>query len=98
MSKIVYPNEKEYKKLQLLADMMTMDSPNGYEYKVKTCYEDYGAGMMWTTICYDGEWGGVQVLSPREWDEVVIYAETVEELFKCYQRIRSDRFWCDKKN
>ena len=94
--RVIEKGTREYRKLQILADMMNLDTVKGYEYKVEECYMDYGAGIMWTTICYDSEWGGVQVLSPREWESVVVYADTVEDIKKVFDEIREDRYWDDK--
>lgn len=88
-------SDREYMKLQTLADMMSMESPNGYKYNVVDCYLDFGANMVWTTICYDNEWGGVQVLSPREWEEIIC-SDSVMDIYNCYQRIRQGEYWGDK--
>lgn len=96
-SKVLTVGTTAYRKLEAVADMLAIESPNGYAYYVDTCWEDYGAGMAWTTILRTGsEWGDVQVLTPRMWDEIAL-ATTAVELARCVADIRSDRFFGDKE-
>lgn len=73
-----------YQKLVDLAKMLEDNSPNGYKYTVEETYEDFGAGMQWTTIiCYgDSVFGSYQVLNTSEWLDLANGDKTVEETYK----------------
>lgn len=85
----------EYDKLCLVADMLTMYSKNRYEYRVEDTYLDFGQDWKWTTICRDSEWGGVQVLTPRSWKEIIL-AESIDELVSAYKSIIEGKYFGDK--
>ena len=86
----------EYKNMELVAKMLEVDSVNNYTYIVADTYLDYGQNWMWTTIIrikpddYD-----VQVLSPRDWQEIVS-ATSIPELLETEKKIRSDKYFGDK--
>ena len=94
MERIIRNMEKDYKKLEMVAEMLQMMSPNNATYKVEDVYLDFGQDWMWTTICRYG-FRECQVLSPREWKEIMI-AETPQELAKIAEEIRNDKYFGDK--
>lgn len=88
-------DEREYKNLKAVAAILTAVSPNKKIYRVEDVYFDYGQNWMWTTISTDSKWGGVQVLSPRQWFDIVT-AETVAQLAECVEDVRNDKYFSDK--
>lgn len=50
---------------------------------IRDIYLDYGAGMMWETIVAETarnrDWGGYQILSPKQWD-LLNSAESIAEI------------------
>ena len=89
-------NSDGYKNLEMVAAMLEYESPNNTIYTVQDVYFDYGQNWMWTTITSIGDkWGGVQVLNPREWEDIML-ADSLEELVKIVRDIRSDKFFGDK--
>ena len=87
------PDSYEYSRLKLAAAMMTVKSPNGYVYRVENTYFDFGQDWMWTTICRDSEWGGVQALSPRQHEDI-IQAENIEQAIDA---VFADKWCTDRK-
>ena len=85
---------REYKNLVAVAGMLTALSATGYEYRVEDVYFDFGQNWMWTTITRDSKWGGVQVLSPRDWNGV-IFATSTAELAEAVDEIRNDKYFSD---
>ena len=61
-------NETEREYLETLAKKLEDNSPNGYRYRVKQTYEDFGANMQWfNIICYDKQGNDWQVLNTKVW-------------------------------
>ena len=61
-------NETEHEYLETLAKKLEDNSPNGYRYRVKQTYEDFGANMQWfNIICYDKQGNDWQVLNTKVW-------------------------------
>ena len=84
---------KEYKNLVAVAKMLEAVSEKGAKYDVCAVYFDLGLDWMWTTISRkDEEWGGVQVLSPRQW-EMIIFADNATQLAEAVDNIRSDKYF-----
>jgi hypothetical protein len=83
-SMVLKPGTKEYDTLRRASALLTAKSPNGYTYTITECYMDYGAGIYWTTIHCDNHngWGGFQALSPREWDDLILYDKDLDEFVK----------------
>lgn len=92
--RVIHETEPEYKKLQIVAQMLTYDSVHRAAYTVEDVYLDYGQNWMWTTICRIG-YAGCQVLSPREWEDIM-NAQSLEELLKCVRDIQNDDYFMDK--
>lgn len=69
-----YQNIKEF--CQLLNDM----SPNKHTYIVKNIYLDFGQDWLWTTI--SDITVGCQVLSPRDWLEIVNRDRSYKDIIK----------------
>ena len=96
-SKVLTVGTTAYRKLEAVADMLAIESPNGYAYYVDTCWEDYGAGTAWTTILRtESKWGDVQVLTPRMWEEINL-ATTAVELARCVADSLADCCFVDKE-
>ena len=86
--------EREYTKLELVAKALEMASPNNAKYHVEDVYLDFGQNWMWTTIVRRG-YRECQVLTPREWEEIMM-AEGLDELAKIVEEIRNDKYFGDK--
>lgn len=87
--------EDEYCKLEAVAKLLQMESPNKARYVVENVYLDFGQDWMWTTICRKG-YSECQVLNPREW-KLIMDAQTAEDIAKIVRIIREDRFFGDKE-
>lgn len=85
------PLEDEYRNLKIVADILTMESPNKLQYELRDCYLDAGQNWMWTTICYEN----VQVLSPADWQKIV-KAENFMELTDVIDSLKNGKYWKDK--
>ena len=95
--RIVKPNEPEWKKLTAAAKIMESFSKSNARYDVEETYLDFGQNWKWTTIIRHKEddcWGGVQVLSPRNWEEIVT-AETNDQLSEAVDRVMHDKYYND---
>ena len=92
--RIVKETEPEYRKLQIVAQMLTYDSKHNATYTVNDVYLDYGQNWMWTTICRVG-YRECQVLSPRDWDDIM-NSRSLEELLRCVRNIQNDEYFGDK--
>ena len=88
--RVLYPEEREYKNMVAAAKIMEAVSKRGATYKVENVWLDFGQQWAWTTICGRG----CQVLSPRQWKEIVS-ATTVSELAKAVQDVVSDKYFND---
>ena len=94
--RVIERNEQEYKNLQAIADSLTINSKNGYVYKVRDTYLDFGQDWKWTTIIReDARWGGVQILSPRQWSDAILADDPIDRI-KCLLDIVSDEYFNDK--
>lgn len=94
--RIINPTETIYKNFEIVAKLLEAISPNNKKYVVENTYLDYGQDWKWTTIIReDKTWGGVQVLSPRDWEEIV-NATTLAELGKITDDIRNGKYFGDK--
>lgn len=92
--RVINETEPEYKKFQIVAKMLAYDSVHGAAYTVEDVYLDYGQDWMWTTICRVG-YRECQVLSPREWEDIM-NAQSLEELIKCVRDIQNGDYFMDK--
>lgn len=93
--RVIKREEREYKKLQVVAKLLEIESPNGRRYTVEDVYLDAGQDWMWTTIISHGGFMEYQVLNPREWKEIMA-AETAKEIAECVDRIRNGEYFSDK--
>lgn len=94
MERTIGRNEKEYTKLEIVAKLLEFASPNNAKYVVEDVYFDYGQDWMWTTICRRG-YRDCQVLSPREWKEIMM-ADEMWEFGEIARKIREDKYFGDK--
>ena len=85
---------REYAKLEAVASLLTATSKHGRKYVVEDTYLDYGQDWMWTTITYEGEWCGVQILCPREWQEIML-ADSIAELARIAEEIKNGKYHND---
>lgn len=84
---------KEYKNLVAVAKMLEAVSEKNAVYEVRDVYFDFGQNWMWTTISrIGGEWGDVQILSPRQW-EMILLADNAKQLAEAVNDIRSDKYF-----
>ena len=82
---IFKPGSDEFEKLSVAAELLTLFSNN--DYLVDETYFDYGQGWKWTTILKkDPEWGRVQVLTPRD-QENILMARSPKELGEVCNKI-----------
>lgn len=84
----------EYRNMEKLVEILNVLSPNGIRYMMCETYMDIGAGIKWTTIRYEGKFGGVQILYPVMWDRVV-KAKSPIEILEVAKTYFSDRFCSD---
>lgn len=88
----------ERSRLELVASILTKESGKGRKYEVKDTWMDYGSQLAWTTIVYtdpDDNYG-VQILSPKEWADL-LNAEDDDELNQVIDQITSSEYWSDTK-
>ncbi len=84
---------REYTKLEAVAKMLEAVSEKNALYEVRDVYFDFGQNWMWTTISrIGGEWGDVQILSPRQW-EMILLADNATQLAEAVDDIRSDKYF-----
>lgn len=69
-------DSEEFKRLQEVAVALTRQSPNKHFYIVEDVYLDYGQDWKWTTIV--DTFNGVQILSPRDWFDIVNSTPTAD--------------------
>ena len=69
-------DSEEFKRLQEVAVALTKQSPNKNFYTVEDVYLDYGQDWKWTTIVDTSN--GVQILSPRDWFDIVNSTPTAD--------------------
>lgn len=83
------PGEPEYEKIKAVADKLNSmdlvskwDHRTPYDFSVEDVYLDYGSRWMWTTIVATLQGGGDshQILSPKEWLDIVNDAVPVDTL------------------
>ena len=88
----------ERSRLELVASILTKESGKGRKYEVKDTWMDYGSQLAWTTIIYtdpDDNYG-VQILSPKEWADL-LNAENDDEINQVIDQITSSEYWSDTK-
>lgn len=88
----------ERSRLELVASILTKESGKGRKYEVTDTWMDYGSQLAWTTITYtdpDDNYG-VQILSPKEWADL-LNAENDDEINQVIDQITSDEYWSDTK-
>ena len=86
---------QEYNYLNMMADILTEKSPNGYKYHVGDCYFDMGQDWMWTTIIVDKRNGdSYQALSPVEHERIIF--SRGEGLNQIATDILNDKYCPDK--
>ena len=90
--RILKTYEREYQNMKAVAAMLTALSNPFHIYKVEDVYLDLGLDWKWTTISRDSEWGGVQILSPRDWQEIVS-AETAQDFADIVNKIRLGEYF-----
>ena len=69
-------DSEEFKRLQKVAVALTKQSPNKHFYTVEDVYLDYGQDWKWTTIVDTSI--GAQILSPRDWFDIVNSTPTAD--------------------
>ena len=92
--RIINRFEREYKKLELVANALELASPNGAKYRVEPTYLDFGQDWKWTTIVRYG-YEECQILSPRQWKEIMM-AESMEDFTAVVNDIRNGEWFGDK--
>ena len=83
-------DSEEYNRLKVVAEELTKTSPNKHKYCVKDVYLDIGQDWMWTTIINITV--GYQVLSPRNWFDIV-NGVSVSDIVK---ELTTGTYWQDK--
>lgn len=91
----------EILKLEIVANMLTLSSENGYYYIVESVWQDVGAGIMWDTIvCHNPNenpfsvmesW---QILSPRE-HEMIMNCESPYDFADMVRTIKGGKYFHD---
>ena len=80
--RIVSKDDSMYEKLSIVADELTRQSRSKSKYVVRDTILDFGKGIMWTTVCCEGKWGYVQMLTRDDWDNIMS-AEDNRDLTNC---------------
>ena len=93
VERVIKRDEREYSKLQIVADALTLYSKNKAQYIVEDVYLDLGQDWMWTTICRKG-YSECQVLSPRDW-KMIMSSESMSDLAMCIDEIRNNEYFND---
>lgn len=92
--KVLEMDSNEYFRLEMLCKMLNRDSPNRCYYKIDNIYFDIGQDWMWTTIV--NKTIGCQILSPRQWEDVILDKVDIEliedEIFT--DKFSQDSYWC----
>ena len=86
---------EEFARLTEASMKLSKESPTGRKYYVGKTWFDYGAGLEWTTILAESEWGGYQALCPRD-QERILEADTDEKMNEAVRKVLSDPFCPDK--
>ena len=88
---------REYTKLEAVAKMLEAVSDKNAVYEVRDVYFDLGQNWMWTTISrVGGMFGGTQILSPRQW-EMILIADNATQLAEAVDDIRSDEYFSEER-
>lgn len=90
---ILSRDSDEYYRLEMFAKMLNRDSPNKHYYHLQNVYLDAGQGWIWTTI--SDETAGCQVLSPRDWLEII---NEERSLIDIENDFFNDKYCQDKSN
>jgi hypothetical protein len=90
--KVLERDSLEFRQLELVAQALTKQSKKGRKYYVQDTYLDYGQDWRFTTICYNSSMGGVQILSPRQWKEIVSMDYSLNDIIK---DIKEDKYFND---
>ena len=92
--RIYNPSEEGYKKLEKVAEILTIASPTGTVYTVGETYFDFGQNWKWTTILAESpKYGSYQALNPRNHAEIL----NSENLLDTVASITHDKYWLDKE-
>ena len=89
--RILEQDSNEYYRLEMFTKMLNRDSPNNHFYQLQETYLDFGQDWKWTTIIDTTV--GCQVLSPRDWLEIVNEECSLEDLEKSFF---ADKYCQDK--
>lgn len=87
-------DEQAFKNMVAVAGLLTALSPNNAQYLVRDVYLDFGQDWMWTTIIRRG-YHDCQVLSPREWENIVL-ADGLTDIAACVEDIRNGDWFADR--
>lgn len=94
MERTLKHDEQAFKNMVAVAALLTALSPNDASYLVRDVYLDFGQDWMWTTIIRRN-FHECQVLSPREWEEIVL-ADGLNDIAACVEDIRNGTYFMDK--
>ena len=92
--KIYAKETPEYKRLEMVANLLTTASPIGTIFRVEETYFDFGQNWKWTTICATHpKYGSYQALSPRDHEKIL----TSTNIFETLGEVVNGKFWLDKE-
>lgn len=97
--KVLLKDSPEYRNLEKVAGVLNAISidPSVNFYRVENVFFDAGKGWMWTTVIrYGGEYGGVQVLTPREW-AFAIMAETQTDILNLVKSVVNGKWFSENE-
>ena len=91
-------DSKEYKKLEMMATVLTLKSPLHRNYVVGETYFDLGQGWKWTTVlCANGnDFGGYQALTPVDQEAVLRSDGSLEAINNIANAVLSDKYCPDR--
>ena len=75
---VLKQDSNEYYRLDMFCKILNRDSPNKHYYTIRDIYLDFGQNWMWTTIVDTTI--GCQVLSPRDWKDIVEDRRDISEI------------------
>lgn len=76
---------KEYKNLKAVASLLDAMKEKDYIF-VEDTYFDYGQNWVWTTILAHTKYSDVQIITPREWEKIIV-ANSISELAQIAKEI-----------
>lgn len=85
--------EQGYQNLLAVAAVLQATSKHKARYLVKDMQLDYDQQWVWTSICRDS-WEMCQVVSPKQWEKIII-SKDEDDLLECVKDIKRGKYFDD---